>query len=53
MGTTSYLRVLESVVREELGVEPGDLGLKLAILGGEPGMEDPEFRSRIELVWGM
>ena len=53
MGTTSYPRVLESVVREELGVEPGDLGLKLAILGGEPGMEDPEFRARIEQVWGM
>jgi phenylacetate-CoA ligase len=53
MGTTSYSRVLESVVREELGVEPGDLGLKFAIAGGDSGMEDPEFRARIEQVWGM
>ena len=51
--TPSYPNRLENVVREELGVEPIDLGLKLGLFGGEPGLEIPSFRKRIEETWGM
>jgi phenylacetate-CoA ligase len=52
-GTPSYPRVLENVVREELGIEPRDLGLKLGLFGGEPALEDPAFRAHLEETWGM
>ena len=51
--TPSYPNRLENVVREELGVEPVELGLKLGLFGGEPGLEIPSFRKRIEKTWGM
>ena len=51
--TPSYPRVLEGVVRAELGIEPLELGLKLGLFGGEPGLENPRFRGRIEETWGM
>ena len=51
--TPSYPSTLESVVREELGIEPIELGLKLGLFGGEPVPEDPAFRERLERTWGM
>jgi len=51
--TPSYPRVLESVVRKEFGIEPSELGIGLGLFGGEPGLENPRFRSRIEETWGM
>ena len=51
--TPSYPNRLESVVREELGIEPAELGLKLGLFGGEPGLETPSFRRRIEETWGI
>ena len=51
--TPTYPAVLEDVVREELGVEPADLGLKLGLFGGEPAVENPEFRRRLEETWGL
>ncbi len=36
--TPSYMGVLARVVREELGMEPRDLGLRLGLFGGEPRM---------------
>ena len=51
--TPSYPAVLEGVVREELGIEPADLGLRLGLFGGEPGMDDPAFRRRMEETWHM
>lgn len=51
--TPSYPNRLESVVREELGIEPAELGLKLGLFGGEPGLETPSFRKRIEETWGI
>ena len=51
--TPSYPKYLEKVVRDELGVEPGDLGLKLGLFGGEPGLDNPVYRQRIEDAWGM
>lgn len=51
--TPSYPKVLETAVREELGIEPLELGLKLGLFGGEPGLDNPVYRQRIEAVWGM
>ena len=51
--TPSYPQRLEKVVSEELDMEPADLGLELGLFGGEPGMENPDFRQRLEAVWGM
>ncbi len=51
--TPSYPRYLERVVRDELGMEPRELGLALGLFGGEPGLDDPAYRKRIEDAWGM
>ena len=51
--TPSYPKYLEDVVREELHIEPVELGLKLGLFGGEPGLDNPVYRKRIEETWGM
>jgi len=52
--TPSYPSVLERVVAERFpGLAPADLGLKLGLFGGEPGLDDPAFRNRIRDTWGM
>ena len=51
--TPSYPNRLEQVVREELGIEPVELSLKLGLFGGEPGLEIPGLRKRIEGTWGI
>ena len=51
--TPSYMAVLGQVVREELGMEPRDLGLRLGLFGGEAGMGMPGIRRAIEETWGM
>ena len=51
--TPSYPKYLEGAVREELGIEPAQLGLRLGLFGGEPGLDNPAYRSRIEETWGM
>ncbi len=51
--TPSYPTYLEQVVRDELGIEPRDLGLQLGLFGGEPGLDNPTYRQRIEDAWGM
>jgi len=51
--TPSYPKYLEQVVRDELGIEPRDLGLTLGLFGGEPGLDNPVYRQRIEDAWGM
>ena len=35
------------------GLRPRDLGLRLGLFGGEAGLDDPEFRRRLEETWGM
>jgi phenylacetate-CoA ligase len=46
--------VLERVIAEKFpGLAPRDLGLKLGLFGGEPGLDDPAFRNRLRDVWGM
>jgi phenylacetate-CoA ligase len=51
--TPSYPAVLEqTIAREFPGLEPRDLGLELGLFGGEPGLDDPAFRQRLESTWG-
>lgn len=50
--TPSYLAKLEQRLADEFGLSPAALGLKLGLFGGEPGLQDPHFRARIERVWG-
>ncbi len=51
--TPSYPAVLERVIAEHFpGLKPRDLGLKLGMFGGEAGLDEPQFRARIEATWG-
>ena len=51
--TPSYPAVLEQVIAERFpGLAPRDLGLRLGLLVGEAGLENPEFRARLEDTWG-
>ena len=50
--TPSYPAVLERVLQAQ-GIAPRDLGLKLGLFGGEPGLDDPALRARIRDTWGM
>lgn len=51
--TPSYPKVLEQVIAESFAdIEPRDLGLKLGLFGGEPGLDQPAFRQRLEETWG-
>jgi phenylacetate-CoA ligase len=52
--TPSYPAVLERVLADRFpGLAPKDLGLKLGLFGGEPGLDHAEFRQRIEETWGL
>ncbi len=51
--TPSYPAVLERTIAEHFpGLKPRDLGLKLGLVVGEAGLDDPAFRGRLESVWG-
>lgn len=51
--TPSYPAVLEKVIEDRFpGIAPKDLGLKLGLFGGEPGLDEPAFRRRLEDRWG-
>lgn len=52
--TPSYPAVLERVVAEHFpDLKPRDLGLELGLFGGEAGVDDPDFRRRMEATWGL
>lgn len=52
--TPSYPAVLEQVIAEHFpGLAPRDLGLRLGLFGGEAGLDDPNFRARLEETWGL
>lgn len=51
--TPSYLVHLIAIVQDELGLEPRKLGLRQGFFGGEPGLQNPAYRARIEETWGM
>jgi phenylacetate-CoA ligase len=50
--TPSYPVLLEKVVRDEFGLDPRDLKLRLGLFGGEAGLDNQEFRDRMEGIWG-
>ena len=51
--TPSYPTVLEQVIETSFsGLRPDQLGLKLGLFGGEPGLDDPAFKQRLENTWG-
>lgn len=51
--TPSYLVHLAGIVREQLGVEPRELGLRKGFFGGEPGLQNPRVRDKIEATWDL
>lgn len=53
MGATpSFAGHLGDLVRKILGVEPPDLGLRILMVGGEPGGQIPAVRQQITEMWG-
>jgi phenylacetate-CoA ligase len=50
--TPSYPALIEKVLREETDLAPRDLGLRIALFGGEAGLDNPGFRERLEETWG-
>lgn len=51
--TPSYPALLEQILAEHYpGLAPSDLGLKLGLFGGEAGLDNLEFRTRMESRWG-
>jgi len=50
--TPSYLANLEIIIRQEFKMEPKELGISLGLFGGEAGLQNPDFRQRIEYTWG-
>ncbi|WP_436637954.1 phenylacetate--CoA ligase family protein [Microbaculum sp. FT89] len=51
--TPSYPAVLERVIAEHFPeLKPRDLGLKLGLFGGEAGLDNADFRDRLEKTWG-
>lgn len=51
--TPSYPAVLERVIEEDFpGLKPKDLGLRLGLFGGEAGLDNADFRRRMEETWG-
>ncbi|WP_457551355.1 phenylacetate--CoA ligase family protein [Desulfobacula sp.] len=51
--TPSYPSHLAKVVKAEFNMDPRELGLKIGLFGGEPGLDNPVYRQRIEDTWGM
>lgn len=50
--TPSYARYLAEHIRNRLGRDPKEFGLKKIIVGGEPGGGEPAFRDHITSEWG-
>ncbi|HEX5325954.1 MAG TPA: hypothetical protein VFW75_04735 [Acetobacteraceae bacterium] len=52
--TPSYPAVLERVLAEHFPqLQPQDLALRLGLFGGEGGLDNADFRRRLEHTWGM
>ena len=50
--TPSYPATLEQVLRTDFDLEPRTLGLRLALFGGEAGLDSQRFRQTMEDKWG-
>ncbi|WP_343211937.1 AMP-binding protein (plasmid) [Aliisedimentitalea scapharcae] len=52
--TPSYPAVLERVIADRFpDLSPKDLGLRLGLFGGEAGLDDPAWRTRMTQTWGL
>lgn len=49
--TPSYLDKIEESLKTDYGMYPEQLGLKLILLGGEAGCQNPTFRNNMENKW--
>ena len=49
--TPSYPALLETLLRAE-GKDPRELKLRVGLFGGEAGLDNVEFRTAMETVWG-
>ena len=50
--TPSYARYLADYVREKVGRNPREFGIRKVFVGGEPGGGEPAFREHLESEWG-
>jgi phenylacetate-CoA ligase len=51
--TPSYLGTIERIAREKYGITPFDLHIKKGFFGGEGGLDDENYRNKLEEKWGM
>lgn len=49
--TPSYALYLAELAREEMGVDPAELGIRRVMVGAEPGGGVPGIRAQIEEAW--
>lgn len=50
--TPSYPALMEKILSESGGRDPRELGLRLALFGGEGGLDNESFRQKLEQTWG-
>jgi phenylacetate-CoA ligase len=50
--TPSFAAYLGELVEKHLGMPASELGLRLMLVGGEPGGQIPAVRKQIQSVWG-
>ncbi|MEW6472097.1 MAG: AMP-binding protein [Actinomycetota bacterium] len=50
--TPSFAVYLGELVEQQLGIPASQLGLRLMLVGGEPGGQIPAVRQQIQSVWG-
>lgn len=51
--TPSYLKKIEVVLKEDFNLKPSELGLRLGLFGGESGLQNQDFREKIENTWNI
>ena len=51
--TPSYMSKIEQVLKDEYGMLPRELGLKLGLFGAESGLQNQAFRHNLEEKWGI
>lgn len=49
--TPSYFQRLEELLNSEFNLKPEALALKKAFFGGEPGLQDSDYRNLLEAKW--
>lgn len=49
--TPSYIDKIAKTAKLDYGLEPNQLGIKLLLTGGEAGVQNKNFRERIEKLW--